>query len=242
MNPITPTDWTNMFSQMNQATKRESLMLLRNLVRNAGEDVRRLGSEYIKDVRIRNSTSPEVARIVEHLQNETDERGIGGYISKAIAIDKEMVSEDIATSSWSNILKQVAKQVPSLMEHSDSLPNPNGRAGRRAKLYVTDICDVEALFNARANLYDPNGSEADAKTMARIIIEGNDFASVGIGQALQLAPMVQKMNHVLFPKWDIINGGMYYTFVTNHLIPTVTKMGLGEWKAVSHGRSIRRVA
>ena len=68
MNPITPTDWTELFNQMNPSTKRESLVL-RTFVRNADDDVRILGAEYLKDVRIRKSTSSDVDKIVDYLRS-----------------------------------------------------------------------------------------------------------------------------------------------------------------------------
>lgn len=242
MNPITPTDWTELFNQMNPSTKRESLMLLRTFVRNADDEVRILGAEYLKDVRIRKSTSSDVDKIVDYLRSHLDERGIGGYISKAIAVHEKLVDSSITTSSWTNIIKQVTKQVPSLFLHEKSLPNPGGKAGRRAKLYVTNRCDAEALFNARANLYDPTNNESDARTMVKHILDAVEFSSVGIGNVVTLQPKVDSLKHPLFPKWDFLNDPLYYTFVTESLIPRLEQEGHGNWQQIANGRSLRRVA
>ena len=242
MNPVTPTVWTDLFNQMNLSTKREALLLLRTFIRNSEDDVRILGAEYLKEVRIRKSTSTEVDKIVEYLRSHLDERGIGGYISKAIAVHEDLVDSSITTSSWNNIVKQVNKQVPSLSPFDKSLPNPGGRAGRRAKLYVTNRCDVEALFNARANLYDPTNSESDARTMVKHLLDTIEFSAVGIAGVVTLHPKVEGMKHPLFPKWDFLNNPLYFSFVTESLIPALEQEGHGKWQPIASGRSLRRVA
>ena len=243
MNPVTTAEWTEQWGRMSLARKEEALFQLQNYIKDSSEDIRKVGTKFLKGVRIRQSTSPIISAIEEYLRETPDDRGIIGYISKPIAISKGLVAPDISYSSWANLVKQITKQVPTFRLHDARLPNPDGQAGARAKLYVTDECDVASLFNSRARLYDPNSSPSDAKAMVNAIINSIDFSVVGIGSIMAIRPKVLEMKHPLFPPWKHgIDDGLYHMFITSYLIPALSEQGYGDWKGYSSGRSIGRVA
>ena len=231
----TTDSWVQSFISMNPAIQEEALRQLKFALNNESEAIRRNASNFIKGVRVRNSNEDVYSAIKEHLTSFVDVRGIRGYINKPIAIEQGIVPADIPRSSWASIMKTFENRsyVAGFRKHDSKLPTTSGKAGARAALYITDDCDIDALFNERANLYDPKNPK-DARRMVEIILESDRI----VEPKTDIITLTKQIQHPLFPKWTFNDLSQINTFLEHHLVPALHESGRGSW--VSQGKILMR--
>ncbi len=224
--------WVQSFISMSIARQEEALRQLKFALNNESELVRKNAVQFIKGVRVRNSNEEIYAAIKEHLLTHFDVRGIRGYINKPIAIERNIVQADIPRSSWASIMRTFENRclVDGFRKHHSKLQS-NG-VGARAALYVTNDCDIDSLFNERANLYDPT-NPTDAKRMVEIILESGKMS-----QRTDIMSLTKEIKHPLFPKWSYNDLSQISQFLESHLIPSL-EGGRDSW--IAQGKIVTRV-